>query len=133
VKDGFLAVFRLGLCGLAGLGSGGSLVLVVTVKGPTGACGSGNRTESAESECEASSQKEFLHCEHLNWTISNIWGGERLLYGRTVLHGRNRTERLGGEGKISEKVGFEVWSDDWGNGGRNAIRQNGVPGFGGHG
>jgi hypothetical protein len=47
----------------------------VTVKGPAGACGSGNRTERAESECEASSQKEFLHCEHLNRTISIIWRG----------------------------------------------------------
>src|SRR6266850_5677644 len=59
MEKGFLALFRLALWGLAGLGSGG--VFVVPVKGPDGACGSGNRTESAESEREANNQKEFLH------------------------------------------------------------------------
>ena len=64
MEKGFLALFRLALWGLAGLGSGG--VFVMPVKGPDGACGSGNRTDSAESEREANNQKEFLHGEHLN-------------------------------------------------------------------
>ena len=94
---GFLAMEHgfLVLRGFLRLGSGWGLVFVVTVKGPAGTCGRGNWTESGESECEASSQEEFLHCKHLNWTISNIWSGERLLYRRTVFHGENRAERHG--------------------------------------
>lgn len=69
MEQGFLALFRLALIRLvlfrlARLGSGG--VLVVAMPGPVVACGSGNGTESAESECEANNQKESLHCEHLN-------------------------------------------------------------------
>lgn len=83
----------LGLCGFLGLGSGGGVVLVMTVKGPAGTCGGRNGTKHPESECEASSQQEFLHREHLNMTISSIRWGERLLYGRTVLRGENRAGR----------------------------------------
>src|ERR1700720_3209500 len=61
VEQGFLALFRLGLCRLGSLGGG---VLVVTVKGPAGACGRGNWTESAESESEANNQKKSLHSDH---------------------------------------------------------------------
>ena len=84
MEHGFLGLWRF-----LRLGSGGGLVLVVTVEGPAWACGSRSRTERAESDCEASCQQEFLHCEDLIWSISNIWGGERLLYGRTVFLGWN--------------------------------------------
>jgi hypothetical protein len=83
-----------GLWGFLGLGSGGGVVLVVTMKGPAGTRGGRNRTKRAESDCEASSQQEFLHCEHLNTTIFSIQIGGRLLYGRTVLRGGNRAGRL---------------------------------------
>jgi hypothetical protein len=92
MEPGFLALF-----GVAWLG--GSGVLVMTVKGPAGTRGGGNRAECAESEREASSQQEFLHFEHLNRTISSIWGGERLLYGRTVLRRGNGAGRLGMRGQ----------------------------------
>jgi hypothetical protein len=84
-----------GLWGFLGLGSGGGVVLVVTMKGPAGTRGGRNRTKRAESDCEASSQQEFLHCEHLNTTIFSIQIVGRLLYGRTVLRGGNRAGRLG--------------------------------------
>ena len=64
MEQGFLALFRLALCRVVRLGSGG--VLVVTMPRPVMARGSGNRTKSAESEREANNQKESLHCEHLN-------------------------------------------------------------------
>jgi len=83
------------------LGSGGSLVFMVTVERPAGASGRRSRTERGESECEASCQQKFLHREDLIWSIFSIWGGERLLYGRTVFRGVNGTRRHGGNGENS--------------------------------
>jgi hypothetical protein len=106
MEQGFLALFRLGLCRLGSLGGG---VLVVTVKGPASNCGRGNRAERGESESEASCEKEFLHNEHLMKTISSTWCGERLLYRGTVFREGNRTERHGVGREFCRWRGEKIW------------------------
>jgi hypothetical protein len=95
----------LGLCRLLCRGSGGSLVFVVTMERPARACCSRSRTERAESDCKTSCQQEFLHREDLIWSISNIWGGERLLYQGTVFLNTNRARTRGEEGDLRAGIG----------------------------